>query len=65
MLIGMTLRISVQILSNNILKLSRSFSSISTVSRGGLIPSRLLADVPWISQKYLLIKKIFPPILYL
>ena len=34
----------VQILSKNILKLSRNFSSITTVSRGGLIPSRLLAD---------------------
>jgi len=31
-------------LSKNILKLSRHFSSITTVSRGGLIPSRLLAD---------------------
>ena len=28
----------------NILKLSRNFSSITTLSRGGLIPSRLLAD---------------------
>ncbi len=34
----------VVILSKNILKLSRSFSSITTISRGGLIPSRLLAD---------------------
>jgi hypothetical protein len=34
----------VEILSNTILDLSRSFSSISTVSRGGLVPSRLLAD---------------------
>ena len=42
----------VQILSNNILDLNRNFFSISTVSRGGLIPSRLLADV-------LGIKKIF------
>jgi uncharacterized protein len=32
-------------LSENILKLSRNFSSITTLSRGGLIPSRLLADV--------------------
>ena len=31
-------------LSKNISKLSRTFSSITTVSRGGLIPSRLLAD---------------------
>ena len=34
----------VEKLSKNILKLSRSFSSITTISRGGLIPSRLLAD---------------------
>jgi len=34
----------VQILSKNILKLSRNFSSITTLSRGGLVPSRLLAD---------------------
>jgi len=39
-------------LSKIILKSSRMFSSISTLSRGGLIPSRLLAD-------YLGIKKIF------
>ena len=31
-------------LSEKILKSSRTFSSISTVGRGGLIPSRLLAD---------------------
>ena len=35
---------SVQIVSKKILNLSKNFSSISTVSRGGLIPSRLLAD---------------------
>ena len=34
----------IEILSNNIFKLPRSFSSISTLSRGGLVPSRLLAD---------------------
>ena len=34
----------IEKLSKNILKLSRHFSSITTVSRGGLIPSRLLAD---------------------
>ena len=34
----------VQIVSKKILNLSKNFSSISTVSRGGLIPSRLLAD---------------------
>jgi uncharacterized protein len=32
-------------LSENILKLSRSFTSITTISRGGLIPSRLLSDI--------------------
>ena len=32
-------------LANEILKLPRSFSSITTLSRGGLIPSRLLAEV--------------------
>ena len=32
------------ILSDLILKSSRTFSSITTLSRGGLIPSRLLAD---------------------
>ena len=31
-------------LSESILKLPRTFSSITTLSRGGLIPSRLLAD---------------------
>lgn len=31
-------------LSNFILKSKREFSSITTISRGGLIPSRLLAD---------------------
>ncbi len=31
-------------LSDLILKSSRTFSSISTLSRGGLVPSRLLAD---------------------
>ena len=35
---------SVEIVSKKILNLSNNFSSISTVSRGGLIPSRLLAD---------------------
>jgi hypoxanthine phosphoribosyltransferase len=34
----------VQVLSDHILKSSRTFSSITTLSRGGLIPSRLLAD---------------------
>ena len=34
----------IEKLSKNILKLSRNFSSITTLSRGGLVPSRLLAD---------------------
>ena len=42
----------VERLSNLILKSKKEFSSISTLSRGGLIPSRLLAD-------HLDIKKIF------
>lgn len=42
----------VTLLSELISKSSRSFSSISTLSRGGLVPSRLLAD-------HLGIKKIF------
>jgi len=34
----------IQVLSELVLKSPRTFSSISTLSRGGLIPSRLLAD---------------------
>ncbi len=34
----------VEKLSNVILKSDRKFSSISTLNRGGLVPSRLLAD---------------------
>lgn len=34
----------VNILSKKITKLPRTFSIITTISRGGLIPSRLLAD---------------------
>ena len=34
----------VEKLSKNILNLSKNFSSITTLSRGGLVPSRLLAD---------------------
>lgn len=34
----------IQILSKKILKLPRTFSTITTLSRGGLVPSRLLAD---------------------
>jgi hypoxanthine phosphoribosyltransferase len=39
-------------LSERILELNRTFSSISTVSRGGLIPSRLIADVMNIKKIY-------------
>ena len=42
----------VHTLSQNILKLSRCFSSITTISRGGLIPSRLLADSLGIEKIY-------------
>ena len=35
---------NVQIISNKILKSSKNFSTITTISRVGLIPSRLLAD---------------------
>jgi len=38
------IEILIDILSQNILKLSRNFFSITTLSRGGLVPSRLLAD---------------------
>ncbi|QMU55089.1 MAG: phosphoribosyltransferase [Nitrosopumilus sp.] len=34
----------IRVLSDHILNSSRTFSSITTLSRGGLIPSRLLAD---------------------
>ena len=39
-------------LSERILELNRSFSSITTISRGGLIPSRLLADSLGIKKIY-------------
>lgn len=42
----------VHTLSESILKLPRSFSSIATISRGGLIPSRLLADRLGIKKIY-------------
>ena len=41
---------TVKILSNKIMDSSQNFSSITTVSRGGLIPSRLLADALDIKQ---------------
>lgn len=34
----------IELLSNFILKSKKEFSNISTLSRGGLVPSRLLAD---------------------
>ena len=34
----------IKILSEKILSMNREFSSISTISRGGLVPARLLAD---------------------
>ena len=46
------IEILVEKLSKKISKLPRTFSSIVTLSRGGLVPSRLLAD-------HLGIKKIF------
>ena len=39
-------------LSELILELNQTFSSISTVSRGGLIPSRLIADALNIKKIY-------------
>ena len=35
----------IKILSEKIISMSREFSSISTISRGGLVPARLLADL--------------------
>ena len=35
---------TIQIVSKKISKSSKNFSTITTISRGGLIPSRLLAD---------------------
>ena len=42
----------IKILSKRVLELNRTFSSISTVSRGGLIPSRLIADALNIKKIY-------------
>ena len=42
----------IQKLSKRILELNRTFSSITTVSRGGLIPSRLIADALNIKKIY-------------
>ena len=38
------IELMVKTLSKTISKLPRTFSSITTLSRGGLVPSRLLAD---------------------
>ena len=48
----------VEILAKKILKLPRTFSSITTISRGGLVPSRLLADYLGIKKIYVDKKKI-------
>ena len=48
----------VEILAKKILKLPRTFSSITTLSRGGLVPSRLLADHLGIKKIYADKKKI-------
>ena len=48
----------VKTLSRKILNLSRTFHSITTLSRGGLIPSRLLADSLGIKKIYVDEKKI-------
>ena len=48
----------VEILTKKILKLPRTFSSITTLSRGGLVPSRLLADRLGIKEIYVDKKKI-------
>ena len=54
----------VQTLSENILKLSRSFSSITTLSRGGLVPSRLLADKLGIKKIFVDQNKIYSDSLF-
>ena len=43
---------SVELLTAKILSLPRTFSSIDTVSRGGLVPSRLIADHLGIEKIY-------------
>ena len=48
----------VEILCKKILKTARTFSSISTVSRGGLVPARLVADCLDIKKIYVDKKKI-------
>ena len=48
----------VKKLSNKISKLPRTFSSITTISRGGLIPARLVADQLGIKKIFVDKKKI-------
>ena len=48
----------VKILSKKISKMPRTFSSITTLSRGGLVPSRLLADHLGIESIFIDKKKI-------
>ena len=48
----------VETLSKKILKLPVTFTSITTISRGGLIPSRLLADYLDINKIYVDKKRI-------
>ncbi|PHY08288.1 MAG: phosphoribosyltransferase [Nitrosarchaeum sp.] len=47
-----------KLLSKKILALSKDFSSISTISRGGLIPARLLSDHMGIDKIFVNPKKI-------
>jgi len=55
---------TIKIISNKILKSSKNFSSITTISRGGLIPSRLLADSLNIDQIFVDQKIISPDSLF-
>jgi len=54
----------VKKLSKRILELNRSFSSITTISRGGLIPSRLIADALDIKKIYVDQNNISPDSLF-
>jgi len=59
----------VKTLSEKINSLPRKFSSISTISRGGLVPARLLADhlgidVVLVDQKKILSESIFVDDIY-
>jgi hypoxanthine phosphoribosyltransferase len=50
----------INILTKKLISLNREFSSISTISRGGLVPARLLADHLGIDTIYVNPKKIPP-----